>query len=103
MNDDFCPNVSLSLLYKKNLEIEMYNFPFFLQKTFLPVLSYYQFSLKYLTLIILKDVIIKVNNAYNVNDAQLFNARCVILNIRSVRTNISDTPFQCQKSQKCQK
>ena len=100
MNDDFCPNVSLSLLYKKNLEIEMYNLPFFLKKTFLPVLSYYQFSLKYLTLIILKDVIIKVNI---VNGAQLFNARSAILNIRSVRTNISDTPFQCQKSQKCQK
>ena len=100
MNDDFCPIVSLSLLYKINLENKMYNLPFFLQKTFLPVLSHHQFSLNQLNLIVLKDMIIKVSN---VNGAQLFNACSTILNIRSVRTNISDTPFQCQKSQKCQK
>ena len=29
MNDGFCPNVSLSLLHKQNMEFEMYNFPFF--------------------------------------------------------------------------
>ena len=29
MNDGFCPNVSLSLLHKQNMEFEMYNLPFF--------------------------------------------------------------------------
>ena len=34
MNDDFCPIVSLSLLYKINLENKMYNLPFFFAKNF---------------------------------------------------------------------